>query len=323
MKSNANKASGFFGKLRQRLNGGTAWLGRDVREFLPGRGVNDDALLEELETCLLTADVGIEATTEIVETLQRQSRIENTRDGRDLLNVLENILLSLLAPLEQPLRAETTDGPFVILMVGVNGSGKTTTAAKIAKQFKDQGKQVILAAGDTFRAAAIEQLAHWGETHGIPVIAQKPGADPAAVMFDAHAAAKSRQADILVADTAGRLHNQDNLMKELKKIHRVLGKSDPAAPHEVLLVLDATNGQNALLQAKQFNDAINVTGIALTKLDGSARGGILFSIAKQLALPLRYIGIGEGVDDLGAFNAREFVTALLEPATSNPQGESL
>ena len=274
-----------------------------------GRKEIDEELFEELETRLLMADVGVEATGDIIDALTaRVSRSELTHP-QALQRALREELLALLRPCEQALEVGGKK-PYVILMVGVNGVGKTTTIGKLAKRYQAEGRSVMLAAGDTFRAAAVEQLQVWGDRNKVPVIAQHTGADSASVLFDALQAARSRGVDVLIADTAGRLPNKDNLMEELKKVVRVLTKLDAAAPHEVMLVLDAGTGQNALSQASQFQQAVDVTGVSLTKLDGTARGGIIFAIAKKLLLPIRFIGVGEAVEDLRPFNAEEFIDAL-------------
>lgn len=304
------KKSGFFSRLRSRLNKGDSWLTRDIGELVAGKHIDEDTL-EELETRLLMADVGMEATTRIIKTLQQKISRKEVNDVDALMRALEAVLLDILAPVQQPLDFETQERPFVLLMTGVNGVGKTTTIGKLARQLKDSGKHVMLAAGDTFRAAAIEQLQVWGERNDVPVVAQKHGADPAAVVHDAMQTAKARGSDVLIIDTAGRLHTQAGLMEELKKVHRVIGRLMPGAPHETLLVLDATTGQNALTQAKQFHAAANVSGLVITKLDGSAKGGILFALAEQLGIPIRYVGIGEKVEDLAPFDAKAFVEALL------------
>jgi fused signal recognition particle receptor len=263
-----------------------------------------------METRLLTADVGVEATTQIVQSLTRRVARKELADSNALYKALQEELQQLLKPVEQPLQIDKAIQPYVILVVGVNGAGKTTTIGKLAKKLQQDGKKVMLAAGDTFRAAAVEQLQVWGERNQIPVIAQHTGADSASVIFDAVQAAKARGIDVLIADTAGRLHTKDNLMEELKKVRRVIGKLDQTAPHEVLLVLDAGTGQNAINQTKQFHQAVELTGLALTKLDGTAKGGVIFALAKQFNLPIRYIGVGEGIDDLRTFAADDFVKAL-------------
>jgi fused signal recognition particle receptor len=303
---------GLFGRLREGLSKTRASFTDGVASlFGAGRKV-DDELLEELESLLLMADVGMEATTDIISDLTRRAGRRELADAEALYGALHEDMVGLLEPVSRPLEPLPRDRrPFVILVVGVNGSGKTTTIGKLARRYKDAGRNVLLAAGDTFRAAAVDQLQAWGARNEVPVIAQQTGADSASVVYDALQAAQARGADVLLADTAGRLHTQGNLMEELKKVKRVLGKLDPEAPHEVLLVLDATNGQNALAQAAQFHDAVGVTGVALTKLDGTAKGGIVFAMARRLALPIRYIGVGERAEDLRPFNAVSFVDALL------------
>ncbi|HET7675407.1 MAG TPA: signal recognition particle-docking protein FtsY [Gammaproteobacteria bacterium] len=302
---------GFFKRLRQTLNRGTDWLSFDFARLAPNRGRIEEAVLEELETQLLLADVGVDASREIVDTLAADAKRGKLTDANNVRASLVDSLTKLLAPVEAPLEPDPARAPFVILVAGINGTGKTTTVGKLAWRFKNQGLRVMTAAADTFRAAAIDQLVAWGERADVPVIAQKPGADPAAVAFDALTAAKARSIDVLLIDTAGRLHTQAGLMDELKKIHRVIGKADASAPHEVLLVLDAGTGQNALAQAAQFNDAVNVTGLAITKLDGTAKGGVLLAIAKRFGIPIRYVGVGERAQDLDVFNARDFATAML------------
>jgi len=301
----------LFGRLKQRLNRTSSKLTEGFASLILGKKVIDNDLLEELETQLLTADLGIEATQTIIEDLTQRVARKQLSDPEALFTVMRDDMVAILQASCQPLIIPEKEGPFVILMVGINGVGKTTTIGKLAKQFQNQGKSVMLAAGDTFRAAAVEQLQVWGERNNIPVISQHSGADSASVIYDALQAAKARNIDILIADTAGRLHTQTNLMEELKKITRVMGKLDETAPHEVMLVLDAGTGQNALSQATQFNQAVGVTGITLTKLDGTAKGGIIFAIAKKIGLPIRYIGVGETIDDLRQFQAEEFVDALL------------
>ncbi|WP_129445978.1 signal recognition particle-docking protein FtsY [Pseudomonas aeruginosa] len=301
---------GFFARLRQRLSKTSASIGEGMASLFLGRKEIDDDLLDDIETRLLTADVGVEATTLIVQNLTKRVARKELADSGALYKALQEELASLLRPVEQPLQVDVAREPYVILVVGVNGVGKTTTIGKLAKKLQLEGKKVMLAAGDTFRAAAVEQLQVWGERNRIPVIAQHTGADSASVIFDAVQAAKARGIDVLIADTAGRLHTKDNLMEELKKVRRVIGKLDETAPHEVLLVLDAGTGQNAINQAKQFNLAVELTGLALTKLDGTAKGGVIFALAKQFGLPIRYIGVGEGIDDLRTFEADAFVQAL-------------
>ncbi|ANF24609.1 signal recognition particle-docking protein FtsY [Stutzerimonas stutzeri] len=301
---------GFFARLKQGLSKTSASIGEGMASLFLGKKAIDDDLLDELETRLLTADVGVEATTAIMQNLARRVSRKELADSGALYKALQEELASLLKPVEQPLLIDSSKQPFVILVVGVNGVGKTTTIGKLAKKLQLEGKKVMLAAGDTFRAAAVEQLQIWGERNNIAVIAQHTGADSASVIFDAVQAAKARGIDVLIADTAGRLHTKDNLMEELKKVRRVMGKLDDTAPHEVLLVLDAGTGQNAINQTKQFNQSVELTGLALTKLDGTAKGGVIFALAKQFGTPIRYIGVGEGIDDLRTFEADAFVNAL-------------
>ena len=301
--------TGFFARLKQGLSKTSASIGEGMASLFLGKKVIDDELLEDIETRLLTADVGVEATAVIIQSLTQKVARKQLTDADALYKSLQAELAAMLKPVEAPL-VITPNKPFVILVVGVNGAGKTTTIGKLAKKLQSEGKKVMLAAGDTFRAAAVEQLQVWGERNKIPVIAQHTGADSASVIFDAVQAAKARNIDVLIADTAGRLHTKDNLMEELKKVRRVIGKLDADAPHEVLLVLDAGTGQNAISQAKQFNQTVQLTGLALTKLDGTAKGGVIFALAKQFGLPIRYIGVGEGIDDLRTFEAEPFVQAL-------------
>jgi len=300
-------ASGLLDKLRSTVNRGKAWLGSDLRSLF--RDSRDEEALEELETRLLLADVGVNATSWLLEELKRVA----TRRGGDqtsITDALQSHVLELLQTVEQPFVLDSTHRPFVVLMVGVNGAGKTTTIGKLASRLSRGGNSVMLAAGDTFRAGAIEQVSEWGERTGSSVIAQSAGADPAAVMFDAFESARARNVDVLLADTAGRLHTAAGLMDQLKKINRVMARVDPTAPHETLLVLDATQGQNALTQAREFNDALGVTGLVITKLDGTAKGGILLAIARELGLPVRFLSMGEDVADLYPFEARAFTKAL-------------
>ena len=301
---------GFFSKLRARLNKGDSWLTYDLANLAPGGKIDEDTL-DDLEAELVMADVGIETTERIINDLQKSLARKELKDVDALREGLRRSLTSILEPVAEPLQIAESHRPYVILMVGVNGAGKTTTIGKLAKRFKDQGLEVMLAAGDTFRAAAVEQLQAWGERNDVPVIAQQPGADPAAVIFDAWDAARARDVDVLLADTAGRLQNQQGLMDELAKVKRVLGRRDDTAPHEVMLVIDASQGQNALVQAEKFNEALGLTGITVTKLDGSAKGGILLALADKLAVPVRFIGIGESAEDMQPFVAAEFVDALL------------
>ena len=302
--------TGFFARLKQGLSKTSASIGEGMASLFLGKKVIDDELLEEIETRLLTADVGVEATSVIIKNLTQKVARKQLTDADALYKSLQDELAAMLKPVEQPLKIESQNKPFVILVVGVNGAGKTTTIGKLAKKLQLEGKKVMLAAGDTFRAAAVEQLQVWGERNNIPVIAQHTGADSASVIFDAVQAAKARGIDVLIADTAGRLHTKDNLMEELKKVRRVIGKLDEDAPHEVLLVLDAGTGQNAISQTKQFDQTVALTGLALTKLDGTAKGGVIFALAKQFNIPIRFIGVGEGIDDLRDFESEPFVQAL-------------
>lgn len=306
------RLTGRLGKTRRSLTGFLVSLP------LAGKTLDAD-LAEQIETHLLLADVGVPATREIVDRLTERLARHQLQDSIEVMRALHDTLLEILAPCSQPLRIDSEHKPFVILVVGVNGVGKTTTIGKLAQRFKRQGHSVMLAAGDTFRAAAVEQLKTWGERNQVPVIAQHPGADPASVIYDALQSAKAKGIDVLIADTAGRLHTKSNLMEELAKIKRIMAKLDPTAPHEVLLVLDATTGQNALAQAEQFHQAVGVSGLALTKLDGTAKGGVIFALAKRFGIPIRFIGIGEGVDDLQDFDARVFIDALFAGGQSTAQ----
>lgn len=304
----------FFGRLKASLSRTKANLGSGIVSLFRGKAIDDD-LYEELETQLLVADVGMDTTQKIIGQLVEGAKHSQLKDGDALYELLKQQLRKMLNAVEQPLpeiiaKHDKSQGPFVILMVGVNGVGKTTTIGKLAKQYQQQGKKVMLAAGDTFRAAAVEQLQVWGERNNIPVIAQPTGSDSASVLFDALQSAKARGTDILIADTAGRLQNKDNLMEELKKVVRVMKKLNPEAPHEVMLTVDAATGQNAISQAKIFKEAVGLTGITLTKLDGTAKGGVIFAIADKFGIPIRYIGVGEGIDDLRGFNGDEFIDAL-------------
>ena len=303
---------GFFARMRQGLTKTRGALVEGIAELFIGKKEIDDDLLEELETQLLVSDVGVEATTEIIEKLTNRVKYKELDDADALMAALKAELAEILEPADKPLVIPQQDTPFVILVVGVNGVGKTTTIGKLARKLQGEGRKVMLAAGDTFRAAAVEQLQVWGERNNIPVVAQHTGADSASVVYDAFEAAKARGADVLIADTAGRLQNKDHLMEELKKVKRVLGKLDDSAPHEVLLVLDAGTGQNALSQAKLFHEAVNLTGLAVTKLDGTAKGGVTFALSKQMQLPIRFLGVGEQIDDLRPFSANEFVDALFD-----------
>jgi fused signal recognition particle receptor len=302
---------GFFKRLRAKLNQGPAWLTTDIAELLPGRKI-DAEILDELETRLIMADVGVEASARILEELRRRVARKELNDVDALLNALQESMSQILKPVEQALVIDPRAKPFVILVVGINGAGKTTTIGKLAHRLLAEGKSVMLAAGDTFRAAAREQLEIWAERNNVPIVAQQSGAEPAAVIFDALQAARARNIDVLIADTAGRLHTQTHLMDELKKVKRVLARLDATAPHEVLLVLDGTIGQNAVAQAEEFNKGLGVTGLVITKLDGTAKGGVVLAIAQRLKIPIRFIGVGEQSEDFGVFNASEFVSALLK-----------
>jgi fused signal recognition particle receptor len=302
--------AGFFSRVRSGLGKTRDKFSAGLGRAFLGEKIIDENLLEEIETALITSDVGVEATRDIIARLTQKVARKELADGQALYNNLKEELSRLLDDSEQPLVIDSSKKPFVILMVGVNGAGKTTTVGKLARRFQQDGKSVMLAAGDTFRAAAVEQLKVWGERNSVPVIAQGPGADSASVVYDAMKAAKARNIDVLIADTAGRLQNKKNLMEELSKINRVLARQDEDAPHSVLLVLDAGTGQNAISQAKEFQAAVNVSGIILTKLDGTAKGGVIFAIAKQMRMPIHYIGVGEQIDDLRPFSATQFVEAL-------------
>jgi fused signal recognition particle receptor len=302
---------GFFKRLRAKLNQGPAWLTTDIAELLPGRKI-DAEILDELETRLIMADVGVEASARILEELRRRVARKELNDVDALLNALQESMSQILKPVEQALVIDPNAKPFVILVVGINGAGKTTTIGKLAHRLLAEGRSVMLAAGDTFRAAAREQLEIWAERNNVPIVAQQSGAEPAAVIFDALQAARARNIDVLIADTAGRLHTQTHLMDELKKVKRVLARLDATAPHEVLLVLDGTIGQNAVAQAEEFNKGLGVTGLVITKLDGTAKGGVVLAIAQRLKIPIRFIGVGEQSEDFGVFNASEFVSALLK-----------
>ncbi len=306
------EAEGLFSRLKAGLARTRSNLTDALGDLLSGKRQIDDALLEELETVLLTADVGVDATRRIIDDLTAQVRRKTLSDPAALGEALRDQLAEILRGVDAPPRQPASGRPLVILMVGINGAGKTTTIGKLAHRFQEDGQRVMLAAGDTFRAAAVEQLQTWGERNQVPVVAQATGADAASVIYDALDAASARKADVLIADTAGRLHTKSNLMDELAKISRVMKKIDPDAPHEVLLVVDAGTGQNALNQAIEFHNTVGLSGIILTKLDGTAKGGIIFAIAEHLQVPIRYIGVGEGIQDLRPFDADEFVTALFE-----------
>jgi fused signal recognition particle receptor len=303
---------GWLARLKDGLSKTRTSFTEGLADLVLGKKEIDDDLLEELETQLLMADVGVEATQQIITNLTAKVSRKELNDSEALFTALKQEMRALLGNSDTPLQIDSSQSPYVILMVGINGAGKTTTIGKLAKRLQLDGKSVMLAAGDTFRAAAVEQLQEWGRRNDIPVIAQHSGADSASVIYDAVQAAKSRGVDVLIADTAGRLHTQTNLMEELKKVKRVMGKLDVSAPHEVMLVVDAGTGQNALMQAEQFDQAVGLTGITLTKLDGTAKGGIVFAIAKKFGFPIRFIGVGESIDDLRVFNGDDFVNALLD-----------
>lgn len=311
--ASADARRGMFGRLRAALRRTRESLASGLATLFSGRRI-DAALIDEVEEVLLGADLGVDLTDRMVADLHRRLERRRLADGAAVIEALRENMIRALQPVARPFEVpapSSIERPVVVLVVGVNGVGKTTTVGKLARRFRDGGYSVMLAAGDTFRAAAIDQLKVWGERNGVPVIAQQPGADSAAVVFDALQAATARAADVLIADTAGRLHTKAGLMEELAKVRRVLGKVDPAAPHETLLVLDATTGQNGLVQARRFTEAVQVTGLAVTKLDGTARAGVLFAIAHELAIPIRYVGVGEGSEDLRDFDPAAFVDALL------------
>ncbi|MGR5147573.1 signal recognition particle-docking protein FtsY [Photobacterium alginatilyticum] len=303
------KSEGFFARLMRGLKKTKTNFGTGFVSLFRGKKIDDD-LFEELEEQLLVADVGMDTTLKIIENLTEKADRKDLKDGEALYGLLKDELGEMLEKVEQPLVVDTSKKPYVILMVGVNGVGKTTTIGKLAKQFQAEGKSVMLAAGDTFRAAAVEQLQVWGERNNVPVVAQHTGADSASVIFDAIESARARNVDVVIADTAGRLQNKGNLMEELRKIVRVMKKVDPQAPHEIMLTVDAGTGQNAISQAKLFSEVAPVSGITITKLDGTAKGGVIFAVADQFNIPIRYIGIGEGIDDLRPFAANEFIAAL-------------
>lgn len=303
---------GFFSRLKTSLTKTRTSLSAGLGAIILGKKVIDESILTEIETLLLTCDVGVETTQDLMADLHKRLARNELANPEAVFDSLKEKLYEVLLPCEQPLVITPMQSPFVLLMVGINGSGKTTTMGKLAHRFKQEGYSVLLSAGDTFRAAAIEQLQAFGTRHQVPVVAQQPGADSASVSFDAFQSAKARQINIMMADTAGRLHTQHNLMEELKKVKRVLQKCDANAPQEIMLVLDASIGQNALAQAEEFHKAVQVTGLCITKLDGTAKGGILFAIAKKLKLPIRFISFGEQADDLKPFEAKEFVDALFD-----------
>lgn len=309
---NFSQEKGLFSRLTASLKKTRKNLSASISDLLLGKKNIDDELIDEIETRLLTADIGIEATQEIMEAVRKKIDRSSLQTPDAINNLIKDKLKEILTPVEKTIIIDNNHykTPFVILMVGINGAGKTTTIGKLAKKFQNDGKSVILAAGDTFRAAAVEQLQIWGERNHIPVIAQHTGADSASVIYDTIEAAKSRFVDVVIADTAGRLHNKNELMEELKKIIRVMKKIDKTAPHEIMLVLDSCTGQNAVVQSEIFNKTLSVTGITLTKMDGTAKGGVIFAIAKKFNIPIRFIGIGERIDDLRTFNAEDFVNAL-------------
>ena len=308
---------GFFSRFVQKLKRTRLNFGNGLFSLFKGKKIDDD-LFEELEEQLIIADIGVETTSRIIEELTEHADKAQLKDAEVLYDLLKKDLTNILLEVEKPLVIDDTKKPYVILMVGVNGVGKTTTIGKLAKKFQKQGKSVMLAAGDTFRAAAVEQLQVWGERNNIPVIAQQTGADSASVLFDAMDSASARGADVLIADTAGRLQNKEHLMTELAKVVRIMRKKDATAPHEIMLTIDAGTGQNAMSQVKLFNDAVGLTGVTFTKLDGTAKGGIIFSIADKFKLPIRYVGVGEGIDDLREFNASEFTEALFSTLKTAP-----
>ena len=308
----SSNPSSFFGRLKQGLAKTRASFTSGITTLFLGKKELNADLFNEIETALLTADVGIETTEQLITILTQKLARKELSDTQAAFHCLQDEMKKILRPCEIPLTLPENIKPYVILVIGINGSGKTTSIGKLAHRLRQEKKSIMLAAGDTFRAAAIEQIQIWGERNDIPVIAQQPGADTAAVIYDAYMAAKARQVDVLIADTAGRLHTQSNLMAELQKVKRVLGKIDPLLPHETLIVLDATLGQNALNQIKEFNEAIGITGIILTKLDGTAKGGIVFALANKTKIPIKFIGVGEGIQDLRPFHADEFVDALFD-----------
>ncbi|WP_444996128.1 signal recognition particle-docking protein FtsY [Aliikangiella sp. IMCC44359] len=302
----------LFQRLKSGLSKTRSQFSSGLANLVLGQKEIDEDILEEVETLLLMADVGVDTTTKIIDDLAEKANRKELKNTEAMTERLKELLLEIVAPVEVPLEIPTQKEPFVILMVGVNGVGKTTTIGKLAHQFLAEGKSVMLAAGDTFRAAAVEQLKTWGERNKVPVIAQHSGADSASVIFDAVEAAKARNIDIVIADTAGRLHNKSNLMEELTKVKRVMGKIDPTAPHEVMLVVDACTGQNALVQAVEFNKAVSLDSVTITKLDGTAKGGVVFALADKMKIPIRYIGVGESKQDLRPFRANDYINALFE-----------
>jgi fused signal recognition particle receptor len=309
LQSKKNQQKAFFARLKRSLARTKANIGAGFFGLFKGKQI-DDELFEELEEQLLIADVGMDTTLKIIDNLTEKASRQDLKDGEALYGLLKEEMAEILSNVEKPLEVDSSKAPYVILMVGVNGVGKTTTIGKLAKQFQAEGKSVMLAAGDTFRAAAVEQLQVWGERNNVPVVAQHTGADSASVIYDAIESAKAKGVDVVIADTAGRLQNKANLMEELRKIVRVMQKVDGSAPHEIMLTLDAGTGQNAISQAKLFSDVAPLTGITLTKLDGTAKGGVIFALADQFQIPIRYIGVGEGIDDLRPFETQEFIDAL-------------
>ena len=302
----------LYRRLKDGLSKTRSQFTQGLANLVLGQKEIDDDTIEEVETLLLMADVGVDTTNQIIDDLTERAARKELKDTEALLQKLKSLLLEIIQPVQEPLIIEQNNQPFVILMVGVNGVGKTTTIGKLAHQFLADGKSVMLAAGDTFRAAAVEQLKAWGERNNVPVVAQHTGADSASVIFDAVERAKARNIDVIIADTAGRLHNKSNLMDELSKIKRVIGKIDSSAPHEVMLVVDAGTGQNALVQAVEFNKVVDLDSVTITKLDGTAKGGVVFSLANKMKLPIRYIGVGEAKEDLRIFNAKEYIDALFD-----------
>ena len=307
---NSEVKKGLFSRLQQGLSKTASKFGLGINSVLLGQKIVDEDLIDDIEMQLLTSDIGIEATEEIMEYLREKVSRNEIQTADKLNELIKERLLNIIQFCEKPLQLDENKAPNIILIVGVNGVGKTTTIGKLTKKLQNEGKKVLLAAGDTFRAAATEQLKEWGERNKVPVVAQHIGADSASVIFDAVNSAKTKGYDVVIADTAGRLHNKDNLMEELRKVVKVIKKVDETAPHEIMLVLDAGTGQNAISQAEAFNEVVGLTGITVTKLDGTAKGGVIFSIAKRMAIPIRFIGVGEGIDDLQVFNSKNFISAL-------------
>ena len=312
VESSSNPKNSFFQRLKSGLSKTRSQFSNGLANLVLGHKEIDEEVLEEVETLLLMADVGVDTTDEIIATLTDKAARKELKDTEAMIAKLKPLLYNIIEPVQQPLVIESSHQPFVILMVGVNGVGKTTTIGKMAHQFIAQGKSVMLAAGDTFRAAAVEQLKTWGDRNNVPVVAQHTGADSASVIFDAVERAKARKIDVIIADTAGRLHNKTNLMEELSKIKRVMGKIDSSAPHEVMLVVDAGTGQNALVQAVEFNKVVKLNSVTITKLDGTAKGGVVFALANKMKLPIRYIGVGESKEDLRTFKAEDYINALFD-----------